>query len=340
MSKIFPQFGSKPKGESLLRIRESANFNGKIFVNQIPTPMRAEGVKYRELWGEFFKKNQHRTPSNPVPNIANHPSLVTDHSSLIWFGHSTLLMNISGYTILTDPVFSNRASPFSFMGPKAFPGSLPYSVDEIPDPDVILLSHDHYDHLDYKTIKKIHHRTTRFIVPLGVGAHLIHWGINPSKIIELDWWEKIILEDGQRKPVILTSTPQRHFSGRGTLNRNTSLWCAWVIRSGDQKIYWGADGGYSPVFKEIGEKFGPFDYTLLECGAYSKYWPNIHSLPEQTVQSHLDLKGKILIPIHWGKFNLSIHPWMEPIERVMAESEKRGVDLKIPVIGELVISDQ
>lgn len=282
---------------------------------------------------EFFRGGKNREPEVTLPS---HPLRITlfDESDetpqAVWLGHSTVLIHINGKTLITDPVFSNRASMFSFAGPKRFPYQNQYSVDDLPQVDAVIISHDHYDHLDYKSILALKDSVKQFFVPLGVGAHLESWGVSSDKIIELDWWEEYNFSD----EIKLAAAPAQHFSGRGITDRNKTLWASWIIQSENHRIFFGGDSGYFESFKEIGEKFGPFDLTLLECGAYNEYWPDVHMMPEQTAQAHLDLKGKLLLPIHWAKFNLSLHSWTDPIERISAESERLGILLATPEIGE------
>ncbi len=203
-------------------------------------------------------------------------------------------------------------------------------VDNLPLLDAVILSHDHYDHLDYETITELKDRVKHFYAPLGVGAHLEEWGVPGSAITEMDWWEST-----SHNGLELTLTPARHFSGRG-FSRFETLWGSWVIAGRDQKVFFNGDSGYFPGFKEIGEKYGPFDITLMECGAYNEKWAEIHMMPEETVQAHLDLNGEILLPIHWGKFNLSLHPWKEPVERMTQKAKELGVRVCTPEVGDVI----
>ncbi len=252
-----------------------------------------------------------------------------------WFGHSSLLIKIEGRIFLTDPVFGKRASMVSFMGPKRFDYSPQPSIEDLPPLDGIIISHDHYDHLDYESILVLKNKVDRFFVPLGVGAHLESWEVPTSNITELKWWESTRVDE----ELTFICAPSRHFSGRGLNNRFSTLWCSWIIKSNKSRIYFGGDSGYFPGFKEIGEKHGPFDLTMLECGAYNINWHDIHMLPEETAQAHVDLKGKSLLPIHWGKFNLALHPWKEPIQRVLKKADELNANVLTPEIGEIVILD-
>lgn len=248
-------------------------------------------------------------------------------------GHSSVLLKLDGGLWLTDPVFSKRASPVQWFGPKRF-HPVPLEVDALPDIEGVIISHDHYDHLDKATIKRIHTKVKHFIVPLGVDKHLIEWGVPGQKIHALDWWQTIDI-----KNVSLTATPAQHFSGRGLFDRNHTLWASWVIKTDKHSVFFSGDGGYFDGFKLIGERFGPFDLTLMETGAYDRNWADIHMLPEQSVQAHIDLQGKVLMPIHNSTFDLALHPWYEPLERLAASAEKNGVEIATPIIGEKVFLD-
>jgi len=195
-----------------------------------------------------------------------------------------------------------------------------------------LISHDHYDHLDYWSITKLKDNVKKFYVPLGVAAHLKAWGVEEVKIVEMDWWEEVKFEE-----LVFACAPARHFSGRGLTNKDSTLWCSWVVKGDNANIFFSGDTGYNEGFKKIGEKYGPFDLTLLECGQYNEGWAEIHMMPEQTVQAHIDLRGKLLMPIHWAAFKLSVHPWQEPVERLLAKANSLGVKVTTPKIGEPVI---
>jgi len=332
-----PQMGAKSKGASLEKIVNSQNFSNGAFHNIEETVLSFQNGTMREVLKERFLDKIPRSPEFPLPSINDkHKKEFNSNSTDIkirWLGHSTIYIEVDNTKILIDPVLSERASPFSFMGPKAFEGSIPLKARDFTDIDIIILSHDHYDHMDYKTIKALHKKTKKFMVPLGLAAHLERWGVPNEKIVELDWWE----ETTYFNKIKLTATPGRHFSGRGIKNRNTTLWCSWVIELSGHKLFFCGDSGYTKSFKEIGEKFGPFDLTMMEAGQFSQYWPQIHMMPEETVQAHIDLKGKILLPIHWAKFNLSLHSWTEPIQRVIQEANNKNVKVATPKIGEVFI---
>jgi len=330
---INPVFGGKSKNENLKRIENSPNFKNGIFQNPEPTIMMAKDGSMFQTFRKFMNGVENGRPLEPVETIKfDKEAFVKSDSGIVytWFGHSTILVNINGTIILVDPVFSKAASPVSFIN-KAFEYSNNYLVDDLPNPDLVVITHDHYDHLDYQTIKKLNSKTKTFYVPLGVEAHLIRWGISPEKICIADWGDSFTNSE-----IKLTSAPARHFSGRGTRDRNKTLWCSWVVQTENYKIFLGGDSGYGKHFKEIGEKYGPFDLTFLECGQYNKQWPNIHSMPEQTIQAHIDIKGEKLVPIHWGKYKLSLHSWTEPIERATIAAKNENVTLMNPKIGEII----
>ena len=330
-----PVFGAKRKHINLEKLEASPNYTNGKFQNLEATVMMTSKNNRNETFRKFITGVENDRPENPIESIEfNKDKFIksTEGITYTWFGHSTVLLNINGKIIITDPVFSKAASPVPFLN-KAFSFQHHYTVEMLPELDVVLISHDHYDHLDYKTIKKIHSKTKKFIVPLGVDAHLVRWGIPKEKIEVADWNDLIVIDSS----VKFTSTPARHFSGRGTRDRDKTLWCSWVIESNTQKVFFGGDSGYGKHFKEIGNKYGPFDLTMIECGQYNENWSQIHAMPEQTVQAHIDLNGKTLLPIHWSKYRLSIHSWTEPIERAKAASEENKISLQDVKIGEIVI---
>jgi L-ascorbate metabolism protein UlaG (beta-lactamase superfamily) len=328
-----PRIGADPAGARLARIKASPNQVDGRFRNVVETGMDMPlGTLLGVLW-EFAKGAEGREPNGTIPTVdfdAKAWAAVPDTAlAVCWFGHSSLLIKVDGITFLTDPVFGERASTFSFAGPKRFNYAQHMRVDLLPQVDAVLLSHDHYDHLDHETIRQL--KDKRFIAPLGVGAHLERWGVPADSITEKDWWESLELG-----PVKLTLAPSRHFSGRGMTNRFTTLWGSWVIEGRTKRAYFGADSGYSPTFKEVGVRFGPFDLALLECGAYNERWASIHMMPEETAQAAAEVKARVIMPIHWGKFSLAMHPWKEPVERVSAKAAELGIPLLTPRIGRIV----
>lgn len=277
-------------------------------------------------------------PSSPLPiktvSRSQLDTLSNNDLYLIKLGHSSILLKVYGKYWLIDPVFSERASPFSFIGPKRFQPP-PISIDELPSIEKVLISHNHYDHLDKVVIKKLASKAQQFLVPLGVENDLQRWGVDKNKIMSFDWWQEY-----QTEQALLAFTPSQHLSGRSLSDRNSTLWGSWVIKTPKQSIYFSGDSGYFTGFKKIGDKYGPFDLTLIEAGAYNSDWTDIHMMPEDSVQAHIDLRGKTMLPIHNGTFDLSLHPWYEPLERVNVEAQKRNVNLTTPVVGEVFTASQ
>jgi L-ascorbate metabolism protein UlaG (beta-lactamase superfamily) len=320
-----------------MRAVKSKLANQKKFTNQIPTSMDTSLKTMVTILRDFIKGNPQVRPdkSIPVEPLDTFLTLLTPDNTqtrITWFGHSTLLLEIEGKRLLLDPMFAKAPSPFPLFGPKRYSETLPIELEKLPPLDAVIISHDHYDHLDSNAIKLLKDKTSRFFVPLGVGSRLASWGVDAEKILELDWWNEFEF-DG----LTLACAPARHFSGRGLFDRDSTLWCSWVIGGQQAKIYFSGDSGYGPHFAEIGAKYGPFDLTLMECGQYDERWSAIHMMPEETVQAHLDVQGSILLPIHWGAFTLSFHDWTEPIERVTKAAKARNLDIVTPKIGETVI---
>ncbi|HEX9508949.1 MAG TPA: MBL fold metallo-hydrolase [Puia sp.] len=355
---LLPVFGKAPSGGRLERIQQSANYGKDHFQNAVPTEVTLKGVTIFKMLREYRNRPVNTRPNNPVPSVRTDlRALSSDMPAIVWFGHSSYLLKIKGLSILVDPVFSGNASPVSFFA-KAFPGADIYGVEDLPEIDMVVLTHDHYDHLDYKTILQLAPTAKHFYTSLGVGAHLEFWGIPPEKITELDWWETAAIPEAPGltagKPgamtgqagtdgngattgrATLTATPSRHFSGRGT-KRGGTLWSSFVLKIAGYTLFLGGDSGYEEHFKKIGDLYGPFDLAILEAGQYGKNWPYIHMLPEQTVMAAKDLRAKVLLPVHWAKFTLALHPWNEPIQRVVKAVAGSGITLATPMIGEPVV---
>ncbi|CUH95284.1 hypothetical protein P22_1354 [Propionispora sp. 2/2-37] len=329
-----PRFGGKASKNKLRSFSQSVNFSENKFVNQIPTPNNLDAKNLMAILREYWKGSSRRTPAHSLPVMAVNAAGLQNQSQtrMIWFGHSTILLEIEGKRVLLDPMFSQRPSPFPKFGAKRYSDTLPIEIEKLPAIDVIVLSHDHYDHLDYDSIMKLKDKVRHFCVPLGVGSHLERWGIEKKKITEQDWWAETEFER-----LRFVSTPARHFSGRSLFDHNATLWCSWAIIGDITRVYFSGDGGYGPHFREIGQKYGPFDLTLMECGQYDQRWSAIHMVPEQTVQAHMDVKGKMLVPIHWAAFSLALHDWTDPIERVIRAAREREMLIATPRIGEPVI---
>ncbi len=328
-------FGKNPWGARLERVKASPQYKNNEFINFSPTATLGPDASYWKIIKKQFSKDPTRTPSQALPVVAPlYANGIEERPVITWYGHSTYLIQVNGKNILADPVFSQRASFAQYIGPKAYPGTLPYMVEDLPPIDIVVISHDHYDHLDYNTILKLKTTVKHYYVPLGVGAHLEHWGIKPESITELDWWQGATMPADMH----ITATPARHFSGRG-LVRNKTLWASYVLNTGKYKIYIGGDSGYDTHFRQIGDKFGPFDMVILENGQYNEDWPYIHMMPEQTVQASIDLQGKMLFPVHWGKYTLALHPWNDPVIRLTQKAEELKVNVTTPKIGQQIIID-
>lgn len=326
------RFGQLPSGERLERIKKSPHFKDGQFQNLEHTPDLAEGESYYKVMKEFFfQKDKRNTPTDSLP--AKHIDLKTlapEEEALVWFGHSSYFLQIDGKKILVDPVFSGAASPVKFTT-RSYKGTDIYLVDDFPEIDYLFITHDHWDHMDHETLLKLRSKVKKVITGLGVGAHLERWGFTPEQVIETDWNEETVLDSG----FVVTTTPARHFSGRG-FSRNKSLWSSFVVQTPNMKFYIGGDSGYGKHFAHIGAAHGPFDLVLLECGQYNKSWKYIHMMPEEVVQAAEDLKAKKLMPVHWSKFTLGNHAWDEPIIRVTTEARQKAMPLLHPSIGEKI----
>lgn len=325
------KFGQSPKGERLERIKKSPNYKDGEFKNLSETEvMTSDKSSIAVMWDFMTSKKVNVSPKNKVPAIkTDFNNIDPSEDVLVWFGHSSYFLRIDGITFLVDPVFSNYASPFSFIN-KAFKGTDIYNSEDLPNIDYLIISHDHWDHLDYKTILSLQAKVEQVVCGLGVGQHFEYWGYSDSKIMELDWHDKKTLKNS----VEITATPARHFSGRG-IKRNKTLWTSYALTIHDFKLYIGGDGGYDTFFKEIGEKYGPFDLAILEQGQYSENWNQIHLLPRQLFESAKQLGASRIFPVHNSKFALSDHPWDEPLNEIL-ENNSNNIPLVTPQIGEIV----
>ncbi|NIJ86607.1 L-ascorbate metabolism protein UlaG (beta-lactamase superfamily) [Xanthomonas arboricola] len=313
---------------------DSPQFRGGRFRNALPLPTTALSLRKQIglIWTFLFDKPSTTVPSAPLPvqPLTRAQLLAAPDRSLYRLGHSTVLMKLAGGLWLTDPVFSRRASPVPFAGPKRFHAP-PIALDELPPLAGVILSHNHYDHLDRASIRALADRVGVFVAPLGVGDLLVRWGVEPAKVRQLDWWDTINIDGLQ-----LTATPSQHFSGRGLFDSGRSLWCSWAIQERELRVFFSGDGGYGPHFKTIGQQLGPFDVALIENGAYDQQWPHVHMQPEQSLQAYLDVGGQTLLPIHNGTFDLAMHAWQEPLDRIVALADSAGVALATPRMGERV----
>ena len=327
-------------GAGAAAIRASAagspNYRGGVFHNLEPSAaIRIDAEENRLVLFEMLSGNSPSKPKHPIPLADPQPRSAAAPLAVTWLGHATALVEIDGYRVLTDPVWSQRCSPSKTVGPsRLHPPPLP--VEALPALDAVVISHDHYDHLDMDTVRMLG-RTQRalFVTALGVGAHLREWGIPAKRIVELDWNSSHTIDD-----LTLTCTPARHFSGR-FMSRNNTLWSSWAFAGPQHRVYFGGDTGYTSSFADIGAAHGPFDLTLLPIGAYNKSWPDIHMNPEEAVRAHRDLNaaapGSVLVPIHWGTYRLAPHPWAEPADRLIQAALADGVDIAVPKPGGRVV---
>lgn len=323
-----PQFGGDFEGARLARMQRSPQWIDGRFQNR---PPQETDSSLLATW-RLYRQGQIREPQSPIPVVPL--TLATPPSSELrasWIGHATVMIEMDGVRILTDPVFAEVVSPVP-IGPERFHRT-PIALGDLRDVDAVVISHDHYDHLDMKTIQHLAARGTHFFVPLGIGAHLERWKVALAQIHEMDWWQS-----ARVKSVTIHCTPSRHYSGRKRMD-NSTLWSSWTIR-GTRNVYFSGDTGYAPHFAEIRKRLGAMDLTLIKAGAYGDTWLDIHMDPEHAVQAHLDLGGKTMLPVHWATFNLSYHAWSEPIERTLAAARAKGADVITPRIGEMFVFGQ
>ncbi|GAA2841735.1 MBL fold metallo-hydrolase [Kitasatospora paracochleata] len=325
-------FGADPKGYRLHRVRNSPHFVDGAFRNPVPTRRLVyEKTPLEITRAQLTTARGRREPAAAIPlhrllpmELAHPPE---SGLRLTWLGHATVLAELDGRRVLFDPVWSERCSPFPWTGPKRM-HPMPMPLGELGPVDVVVISHDHYDHLDMDTVRALDHPGTFFAVPLGVGAHLEHWGIPTARIVELDWWESAEVAD-----LTLTATPARHYCSRGPRTSTRYLWASWVVVGEQHRVFHSGDSGWFPGFAEIGRRFGPFDATMMQVGAYSAFWPEVHMTPEEGVRAHLELGGRVMLPIHWGTFNLAPHPWEEPAERTVRAAKALDATLVMPRPG-------
>ena len=333
------QFGQAPTESHQQRFQATSNFQDGKFQNLIPTKLGLTFGQTVSVAREFlFGSKAGKDPAGPLPMVKIDPAILSannrDQARVTWFGHSAILLEMDGKKVLFDPMLGQHAGPLPMISPKRYNEDLPLEIEQFPFIDVVIISHDHYDHLDYGSIQKLKDKVGRFYVPLGVAAHLTSWGVKEENITELNWWQEAS-QDG----FTFICAPARHFSGRG-FTTNTTLWCSWVVRTANRQIYFSGDSGYGPHFKDIGDKYGAMDFVMMECGQYNELWTAIHMMPEETVQATLDVKGKLLLPIHWGAFTLAMHSWTDPITRVTSEARRLDLPITTPKIGQMILLDQ
>lgn len=330
---IHPQFGGSVRKADLEKFRNSPQWNGKKFRNLSATTMNVNLKTLPKLLKENFTNTEERMPNQPLPIIGFDKVAFTNdiaEPKFIWYGHSVLLMRLMGKNILIDPMFGDNASPIAPFKTKRFSENTLELIDSLPDIDAIFITHDHYDHIDYKSLLKLIPKVENWFVALGVSRHLEKWGLEASKVKEFDWWE-----EGEFNEISFAFTPSRHFSGRGAFDRAKSLWGGWVFRTSEHSIYWSGDGGYDHHFDKVGEKYGPFDVMFVECGQYNEHWHQIHLYPEEAVKAAIDAKASIAIPVHWGAFSLAPHHWKDPIIRFENEALAQEQQHFTPSLGQV-----
>ncbi|RQO74382.1 MBL fold metallo-hydrolase [Pedobacter sp. KBW06] len=328
-----PQFGALPEGKRLELIQQSKHFKDGKFHNLVEKPTISEGYSFiGEIWNSLAKTYPNTEPTGTLPSVKTDlKSLPADSNVLVWFGHSSFFLQVDGIKILVDPIFSGKASPTPW-GVKAYKGSDIYTVGDMPEIDYMLLSHDHYDHLDYETVKALQPKVKFVICGLGAGAHYERWGYTGNQILEKDWGDVVSVKPGFN--IIAENT--HHGGGRG-FSADKALWLSFYIQSPAMNIYYSGDGGYSDRFKTIAAKYPSIDWAIMECGQYNKAWQSVHELPEQVVQAMLELKAKKLLPVHHSKFTLARHSWKEPLEQMTKLAAGKPYKLATPMIGEKVL---
>ena len=334
-----PPFGAKLSGERLARAQANPHYRNGVFVNPLPPAEYSAADVWALVTGQFFGDEVREPPSAiPVLAVASDTLKIAPPASglrAFWIGHASVFIEIDGVRLLVDPIFSDYASPFD-IGPKRFHPP-PIRLADLPKIDAVLITHDHYDHLDMLTVQDLAGRGTVFFVPLGIGAHLQAWGVPSGQVRDLEWWKEETL-----KGVRIVSTPSRHYSGRGLGDKNATLWGSWSVIGPQHRFYVSADTGFSDHFRTVGERFGPFDLSFIKVGAYGPGvpWLDIHMSPEDAVRAHRDLRARRLFPVHWGTFNLAFHAWDEPIKRTLAAARASDVEVLTPRVGEIVDADR
>lgn len=327
------QFGGKLTGDLIKKFEKSPNWKDGQFMNLEETSMDVNLLSMPKLLYKQIFESAGRSPKEPIPVQAfNQEEFLapSEKAKFIWYGHSVVLMRINNKTLLIDPMLGPDAAPIAPFKSKRFSENTLELIDEFPEIDLLLLSHDHYDHLDLASMKKLMPKVKQYFVALGCARHLVHWGVNASQIEEFDWWHSSVFEGME-----ITFTPSRHFSGRGLRDRFKSLWGGWVFKTENESIYFSGDGGYGEHFKEVGKRLGPFDFGFMECGQYNKLWHQIHMYPEEAIQAAKDAGVQKSMAVHWAGFALAQHSWQEPIERFMDSANNAQASVITPKPGEL-----
>lgn len=329
--KVLKQFGAQPSLSELEKYSLSKQWNGRSFQNIEPTKADISFTTLPTLLYKQFCEKNDRYPLRKLSIIPfDKVGFEKDDGGFkaVWFGHSAILLRINNWNILIDPMLGPNAAPISPFAVKRFSENTLSIINTLPEIDLVMISHDHYDHLDYDSIRQLKDKSKRFYTALGVGRHLVKWGVDESNITEFDWWNEHTIND-----IRISFTPTRHFSGRGLKDRAKSLWGGWALQTKDQNIWFSGDGGYGSHFTEIGKRLGPFDFAFMECGQYNKLWHQIHMYPEESVRAAIKAGVTKAMPVHWAAFSLAQHAWTEPVERFSAEAIKMGLDYTVPPLG-------
>lgn len=335
---FFKQFGGRVTKELIREYEHSENWKNGSFQNLEHTPVVGKITDLPRILYKQLSKNVSREPKQPLPLKAfDKNSFLTDSekAKFIWYGHSAILMRMAGLNILIDPMLGQDTTPIAPIPTKRFSKNTLELIDDFPEIDLLLMTHDHYDHLDYASIQKLKSKTKHYFVALGVKRHLVSWGVQPDLITEFDWWQSQKIGE-----IEITFTPTRHFSGRGLTDRSKTLWGGWVFHSKNENIWFSGDGGYGTHFREIGNRLGPFDFAFMECGQYNDDWRPIHLFPEEAIQAAIDAGAQKAMPVHWGGFNLSYqHTWKEPADVFVKTAIEQNFDFALPNLGEIFNTD-
>lgn len=334
-----PQFGAPPTDEQMIEYDRTGHHRDGVFLNAKPINMEVNCHSIGEMLKEMTEPDPNLAPPRDVDVLPLEPSTIGSlpkgQTRVTWLGHSTFIVEIEGLVLLLDPVFGDYPAPVPIPGRRRYSAKMPIELGDIPRVDAVIISHDHYDHLEYEAMAELRGVARAFMVPLGVGNHLRRWNVDPEKIRELDWWQEAEL-DGLR----FAFTPSRHMSGRGFTDQSATLWGSWALLGTTHRMYFSGDGGYGPHFAEIGARYGPFDFGLMECGQYNDLWRGVHMTPEETVDAGMDVRAAQILPIHWGAFSLASHAWTDPIERVTKAAAEAGLPIATPRIGQSLVLGQ